>query len=85
MQNMPKDPVQRRRYVRDRRRKITAERKAHKEKVEASEFQEIDENVDRAWSERGHTVGKPLFAGFGAGQPGSAGRWIHRGGKLVRA
>jgi len=85
MQDMPKDMDQRKRFVRDRRAATEKAEKKHKAKVEASEHEEIFDNVDRAWRKNGHTVGNPMFSGIGPGIPGSMGRWVRRDGETVRA
>ena len=85
MQFMPKDREQRKKFVRDQRRGIEKAEKEHKDRTEASEFNEISDNVDRAWKKNGLTVGNPMFAGVGPGVPGSTGRWVRRNGETVRA
>lgn len=84
MQFMPKDIDQRREWVKDRRRKRRKAEAEHKARVEAKEFDEVADNIDRAWSERGVVASRPEIPGFGPGRKGYAGKYVWRDGKLVR-
>ena len=83
---MPSDRDQRKQLVRDMRRRSNKKERQRKARIEAREEDEVHDNVDRAFSERG-LVGQysPVCAGIGPGKPGSAGRWVMRDGELVRA
>ena len=84
MDTMPQDIGMRKQFVKDLRRQKIQGDKERKAKVEAAEFEEIFDNVDKAWSKQGTTASKAMFGGFGPGQPGSTGAWVRRNGKLVR-
>ena len=80
---MPKDRVQRKKFVADMRRDRQRNEREAKARTRKAEFNEIFDNVDRAWKKREPTGFKKLFGGFGRGVRGSTGRYVFRGGRLV--